>query len=82
MAKINFNDHIDDMMERLMNEDLSAEDLDKEIKRSKALCLLAEKKIEDRKVAVMAMQVVGNVDFDRSAIPTGIKNYLEIDQTK
>ena len=63
MSKINFNDHLDDMMERLMNEDLSAEDLDIELKRSKALCQVADRKIEHNKTVILALKMVSNGDM-------------------
>ena len=50
MSKLNFNDHLDDMMQRLMDESLTSEQLELELKRSKALCQIADKKIEDKKV--------------------------------
>ncbi|MEE6129145.1 hypothetical protein V2E39_17220 [Chryseobacterium arthrosphaerae] len=67
--KINFNDHLDDMMERLMNEDLSSDQLDLEIRRSKALCQIAEKKISDKKMALEFVLVVSKGDIDERMIP-------------
>ncbi len=58
MAKIHYNDHLDDALERLMNEDLSTEELEKEIRRSKALALLVEKKIEHAKLVVNASKMI------------------------
>ena len=51
------------MMERLMNEDLSIEDLDKELKRSKALCQVADRKIEHNKTVILALKMVSAGDI-------------------
>ena len=69
MSKLSFNDHLDDMMERLMSEDISKEQLEIEVKRSKALCQIADKKIEDRKIMLQAMKMVSNGDIDKKFIP-------------
>lgn len=58
MSKISFNDHLDDMMERLMSEDITPEQLEKEVKRSKALCQVADRKIEHNKTVIMALKLV------------------------
>jgi len=62
MAKIDFNDHIDDMMQRLMSEDLTDEQLAKEINRSKALCQIVDRKIEHNKTVISAMGMVARGD--------------------
>lgn len=69
MSKVTFNDHLDDMMQRLMNEDLSAVDLDLEIRRSKALCQIAEKKIEDKKIALQFVEAMSSGDINENLIP-------------
>lgn len=79
MANLNFNDHLDDMMQRLMNEDLTPDQLELELKRSKALCQIADKKIEDKKVTVMALEAVGNIDFEKNNLPPQLKNLLQIE---
>lgn len=79
MAKITFNDHLDDMMQRLMNDDLTADQLELELKRSKALCQIADKKIEDKKVTVSALEAVGNIDFEKNNLPPHLKNLLQIE---
>ena len=66
MAKIDFNDHMDDMMQRLMSEDLNHEQLSKEIARSKALCTIVDRKIAHNKTVISAMELVakGDVKID------------------
>jgi hypothetical protein len=68
MSKINFNDHLDDMMERLMNEDLTTEQLENEVRRSKALCQIADKKIENNKLIIQAAKMLSNGDIDKKFI--------------
>lgn len=70
MSKLTFNDHLDDMMERLMNEDISADDLELELKRSKALCQIAEKKIQDKKLALDFAEAVANGRINERMIPS------------
>ena len=69
MPKLTFNDHIDDMMERLMNEDLKPEQLDHEIKRGKALCQLAATKIEDKKTELKFVELMSQGDMNEKFIP-------------
>lgn len=68
MSKINFNDHLDDMMERLMNEDLTTEELDNEVRRSKARCQIAGKKIENNKLIIQAAKMISNGEIDKKFI--------------
>lgn len=63
MSKINFNDHLDDMMDRLMNEDITTNDLEKEVKRSKALCQVADRKIAHNKTVIIALKMVSAGDI-------------------
>lgn len=62
MSKLNFNDHLDDMMERLMNESLTDNELELEVKRSKALCQIADKKIAHNKTVIDALSLVSSGD--------------------
>jgi len=81
MSKINFNDHLDDMMERLMNEDLTTEQLENEVRRSKALCQIADKKIENNKLIIQAAKMLSNGDIDKKFISEdivpGSQSYLK-----
>lgn len=79
MSKLTFNDHLDDMMERLMNEDISAEDLELELKRSKALCQIAEKKIQDKKLALDFAEAVANGRINENMVPAVFtENYKQL----
>lgn len=69
MSKIELNDHLDDMMERLMNEDLSPDELKLEVERSKALCNLADKKLTDKKIMADVMIAIGDGKVDGRFIP-------------
>lgn len=76
MPKLTFNDHIDDMMERLMKEDLKPEELDHEIKRGKALCQLAATKIEDKKTELKFVELMSQGQLNEKMIPNSfIPNY-------
>lgn len=69
MSKITFNDHLDDMMERLMSEDLQPGDLDLEIRRSKALCQIAAAKIEDKKAGLEFVRLMSQGEIKPNFIP-------------
>lgn len=73
MAKLTFNDHLDDMMERLMNEDITPEELEKEVRRSKALCQIAEKKIEHNKVIVNAAVLISKGEIKTDVVKDVLK---------
>lgn len=79
MGNINFNDHLDDMMQRLMDEKLTPDQLELEIKRGKALSMLVDRKIEDKKVTVMALEAVGNIDFEKETLPHTVKKLFQIE---
>ncbi|MEC5156627.1 hypothetical protein [Chryseobacterium sp. MP_3.2] len=81
MANLNFNDHLDDMMERLMDEKITPESLELELKRSKALCQIATIKIEDKKVTVMALEAIGDLTFEKNNLPENIKKILQIENS-
>lgn len=72
MAKLTLNDHLDDMMERLMSEDINSEDLEIEIKRAEALCSVAAMKIEDKKVGVQFVRYMSQGEISPSMIPASL----------
>lgn len=79
MSKLTFNDHLDDMMERLMNEDLKPEELENEIKRGKALCQLAAAKIEDKKTELKFVELVTTGQINAQMVPSSfISTYKQI----
>jgi len=75
MAKLHFTDHLDDMMERLMNEDLSGDNLKNEIDRAKALAQLTAQKINHDKNIINAVKIVS----DGSASKDDLKGFLKIE---
>jgi hypothetical protein len=80
MSKLTFNDHLDDMMERLMNEDLKSEELDLEIKRSKAMVQIATAKIEDKKIGLEFIRLVSQGELNANIIPaTFAEDYKKIE---
>ncbi|WP_417237245.1 MULTISPECIES: hypothetical protein [Flavobacteriaceae] len=68
MGNLTLNDHLDEQLERLRNEDLKPEELELEIKRTKAICAVADKKIENQRSLVD--MVTKLVDKDE------LENYL------
>lgn len=80
MSKVTFNDHLDDMMERLMDEKLESDDLELEIKRSKALCQIADKKIESQKSELEFVRLISSGDIKQEFVPTSfLPAYKQID---
>lgn len=63
------NDHLFAEMERLSDEDLSQEELEKEIKRSKAVADVAEKIISNAQLALQAEKYMFEVGSDRAKVP-------------
>ena len=78
MSKITYSDHLDDMMERLMDEDISPEQLQMEISRSKALCNIADKKIADKKIQFNMMIAVSSGKIDDRFIPAEFSEVKQI----
>lgn len=54
--------HLFEQLERLNNDELSAEQLDKEIKRAQAMSEIGKVIVDSAKTQVMAMKVAGNND--------------------
>lgn len=63
------NDHLFAEMERLSDEDLSQEELEKEIKRSKAVADVADKIINNAQLALQAEKYMFEVGSDRAKVP-------------
>lgn len=66
------NNHLFSALERLNDEDLSAEDLDKEIKRSKAIKEVAETIVESHRNTIHAMKLVSDQGLDLSGMAAGL----------
>ncbi|HAH55578.1 MAG TPA: hypothetical protein DCM02_09955 [Flavobacterium sp.] len=77
MSKITYTDHLDDMIERLMNEDISKEQLEIEVTRCKSVCQIVNIKIADKKITLQAMKMLSNGDIDKKFIP---KEFSELKQ--
>ena len=60
------NNHLFAQLERLGDEDLTAEELDKEINRSKAISQIASTIVESSKVTVEAMKIMEKAGVDIS----------------
>jgi len=57
---IDLNNHMFDQLERLLDEDLDGEALEKEITRSKAVTHVAAHIIENANLALKAAKVIGD----------------------
>ena len=71
MSKLNYNDHLDDLMERLMSEDISEEDMTKTLKIAKAVTDIAKIKMDEKKLKVDQFNALKNAGFVPVAIVTG-----------
>ncbi len=63
------NDHLFEQLEKLSDPDMNDEDLEKEIKRSKAMSGLASNIIGAAKVTVDAMKLIGHGQVRREDLP-------------
>lgn len=66
------NNHLFSALERLNDEDLTAEELDREIKRSKAIKEVAETIVESHRNTIHAMKLVNDQGLDLSAMASGL----------
>lgn len=63
------NDHLFAQLERLNDEDLNQEDLDKEIDRAKAISGIANQIINANKLTLEAVKLVSRGDIGKTEIP-------------
>lgn len=66
------NNHLFSALERLNDEELSEEQLDREIKRSKAIKEVAETIVESHRNTIQAMKLVSDQGLDMSGIAQGL----------
>lgn len=52
MAKIYYTDHLDDLMERIMSEDITPEELEKTIKMTKVVLEIGKTKLDKEKLEI------------------------------
>ena len=71
---VDLNNHLFEQMERLNDEDLKGEELEKEIARSKAIAGIADKIIENANLGLSATKL--KVEYGRSevALPEMLEN--------
>ncbi len=60
--KPTLDQHLTDMLDRLMNKDLTSEELKLEVTREKAVAEIATRKIENSKVMLQAVKIVSEAD--------------------
>lgn len=63
------NNHLFAQLERLNDEELSSEDLDKEVIRSKAINSVADQIIKANKLTIEAMKLVSNGSIGPNDMP-------------
>lgn len=69
MSRLTLNDHLDEQLERLRNDEMDDVELDRELKRTKAICAIAHQKIENQKSIVNAVTLLVNKDELENYIP-------------
>lgn len=63
MAKINIEDHLDDLLERLMDEDADMETIEKTLKISKAVVDIAKAKTDEKRLKIMQFESLNRAGF-------------------
>ena len=63
------NNHLFAQLERLDDEDLTSEELEKEIGRAKAITGIAEKVIDNASLTLNALKYKTEYNLDKSAVP-------------
>lgn len=76
------NNHLFSALERLNDEELSEDQLDKEIKRSKAIKEVAETIVESHRNTIQAMKLVSDQGLDLSGIAQGLGMQVRNIETK
>lgn len=66
------NDHLFEQLERLNDEDLTEEQISKEVKRSSAMTKIASHIIKNAKVTIDAMRLVSSGAFDKDDLPKSL----------
>lgn len=66
------NNHLFEQLERLNDEGISEENLEKEIKRAGAMTEIADKIIDVNKIGLEALKLVGKGDINVEEIPNEI----------
>lgn len=80
---IDLNDHLFSQMERLCQDDLSAEQIETEVKRSEAIVDVAEQIIRNSDLSLKAATLVANHgDRVKAMLPTVFRNPVMIEGKK
>lgn len=66
------NNHLFAQIERLSDEELTDEQLEKEVKRSKAMIGVSAQIIKGNKLVIEAMKLVASGDFEKNEVPETI----------
>lgn len=64
------NNYLFEAMERINDDELSVEELEKEITRSRAITDVAEKIIQSGELSLKTFKYLAEYDLDQPAVPT------------
>jgi hypothetical protein len=73
------NNHLFEQLERLNDQELSPENLDKEIKRAKSMGEIASNIIEVNKISLEAIKMIAKGDIDKRDIPNEFDTVKQIE---
>ena len=73
------NNHLFEQLERLNDQELSNEDLEKEIKRAKSMGEIASNIIEVNKISLDAVKMIARGDISKRDIPNEFDTVKQIE---
>lgn len=76
MAKINYTDHLDDLLERLMAEDIDGDELQKTLKVAKVVTDIAKVKVDEKKLRIEQFKALSDAGFVPLEIADDLKKQL------
>ena len=76
MAKINYSDHLDDLLERLMAEDIDGDELQKNLKVAKVVTDIAKVKVDEKKLKIEQFKALSDAGFVPLEIADDLKKQL------
>lgn len=75
--KVNYSDHLDDYLQRIMHEDIKEDDLDKLIKISEPIINISKLKLEQQKIHIEQTKILTNMLGSDTNLSEGLRNQLE-----
>ena len=68
------NNHLFEQLERLNDEDLTSEELDKEIKRAEAICNVSGQIIENANVVIKGQKLICEYRLNNTSVQSLLEN--------